>query len=72
MWLLDSYVVLASGDLVDGREAASAANCPAFPAIKMLYKVFDASTAARYGNGDVGDSSANKKSCLRYWYLRES
>ncbi|GMS88293.1 hypothetical protein PENTCL1PPCAC_10468 [Pristionchus entomophagus] len=57
VWLLDSYVVLASGDLVDGREPASSANCPAFPAIKMLYKVFDANTAASDPRANGEDAS---------------
>ncbi|GMT17303.1 hypothetical protein PFISCL1PPCAC_8600, partial [Pristionchus fissidentatus] len=55
IWLLDSYVVLASGDLVDGSSPTSA--CPAFPAIKMLYKVFDAATAASDPRANGEDAS---------------
>lgn len=49
IWLLESYVVLTNGDLreagVNGATPPSDAT-HSFPALKMLYKVFDAESAA--------------------------
>ncbi|KAL6725498.1 hypothetical protein Aduo_007547 [Ancylostoma duodenale] len=48
IWLLDSYVVAATGELHKEEEEDNGAlsDIRPFPAVKMLYKVFDAQSAA--------------------------
>ncbi|CAI4228860.1 unnamed protein product [Auanema sp. JU1783] len=59
VWILDSYVLLASGDLtaVDKNGEQGRENIKPFPAIKMLYKVFDAETAASDPRANGEDAS---------------
>ncbi|KAK6046636.1 hypothetical protein COOONC_15859 [Cooperia oncophora] len=57
IWLLDSYVVAASGELHDEDTVESGMEIHPFPAVKMLYKVFDAQSAATDPRANGEDAS---------------
>ncbi|VDO29223.1 unnamed protein product [Haemonchus placei] len=57
IWLLDSYIVAASGELHDEETMESEAEIHPFPAVKMLYKVFDAQSAANDPRANGEDAS---------------
>uniref|UniRef100_A0A915AFL5 E3 ubiquitin-protein ligase E3D n=1 Tax=Parascaris univalens TaxID=6257 RepID=A0A915AFL5_PARUN len=62
IWLLESYVVLTSGELVegvyvDGNEATDNVAVRSFPALKMLYKVFDGESARSDPRANGEDTS---------------
>uniref|UniRef100_A0A914WFA6 E3 ubiquitin-protein ligase E3D n=1 Tax=Plectus sambesii TaxID=2011161 RepID=A0A914WFA6_9BILA len=76
IWLLESYVVLTNGDLREaGVNGVNGATLPtdathSFPALKMLYKVFDAESAASDPRATGQDASVGlvdqpHGSCLR-------
>lgn len=57
IWLLDSYIVAAMGELRSGENEDSQHKICPFPAVKMLYKVFDAQSAANDPRANGEDSS---------------
>ncbi|KJH48316.1 hypothetical protein DICVIV_05557 [Dictyocaulus viviparus] len=57
IWLLDSYIVAASGELHNEDSGESQCEFRPFPAVKMLYKVFDAQSAANDPRANGEDSS---------------
>ncbi|RCN48660.1 hypothetical protein ANCCAN_05299 [Ancylostoma caninum] len=59
IWLLDSYVVAATGELQKEEEEDNGAlsDIRPFPAVKMLYKVFDAQSAATDPRANGEDAS---------------
>lgn len=57
VWLLDSYIVAAVGELRDEEIEISQHEVHPFPAVKMLYKVFDAQSAANDPRANGEDSS---------------
>ncbi|VDM66173.1 unnamed protein product, partial [Strongylus vulgaris] len=59
IWLLDSYVVAATGELHEDEEEQNRklGEIRPFPAVKMLYKVFDAHTAATDPRANGEDAS---------------
>lgn len=57
IWLLDSYVVAASGELRNDNNAETLNEVQPFPAVKMLYKVFDAQSAATDPRANGEDAS---------------
>ncbi|PAV57272.1 hypothetical protein WR25_04697 isoform A [Diploscapter pachys] len=57
IWLLESYVVLATGMLHEKAPNENEEAVRPFPAIKMLYKVFDAATAASDPRANGEDAS---------------
>ncbi|VDM85673.1 unnamed protein product, partial [Strongylus vulgaris] len=57
IWLLDSYVVAATGELQEDEGEQNRSEIRPFPAVKMLYKVFDAHTAATDPRANGEDAS---------------
>ncbi|WKY03056.1 hypothetical protein Q1695_016390 [Nippostrongylus brasiliensis] len=57
IWLLDSYVVAATGELRNEDTEESQVEVHPFPAVKMLYKVFDAQSAATDPRANGEDAS---------------
>ncbi|KAE9414519.1 hypothetical protein Angca_000596, partial [Angiostrongylus cantonensis] len=57
IWLLDSYIVAAMGELRDEENESPQPEIRPFPAVKMLYKVFDAQSAASDPRANGEDSS---------------
>ncbi|EJD75347.1 hypothetical protein, variant [Loa loa] len=59
IWLLDSYVVISQGELIEAEAEAEENNrlVYSFPALKMLYKIFDAESAKTDPRANGEDAS---------------
>ncbi|VDN92631.1 unnamed protein product [Brugia pahangi] len=57
VWLLDSYVVISQGELVGSETEGNDRLVYSFPALKMLYKIFDAESAKTDPRANGEDAS---------------
>ncbi|VDO21014.1 unnamed protein product [Brugia timori] len=57
VWLLDSYVVISQGELVESETEGNDRLVYSFPALKMLYKIFDAESAKTDPRANGEDAS---------------
>uniref|UniRef100_A0A158Q858 E3 ubiquitin-protein ligase E3D n=1 Tax=Elaeophora elaphi TaxID=1147741 RepID=A0A158Q858_9BILA len=57
IWLLDSYVVISQGELTESEAEGSDRLVYSFPALKMLYKIFDAESAKTDPRANGEDAS---------------
>ncbi|KAL4003402.1 HECT-like Ubiquitin-conjugating enzyme (E2)-binding family protein [Acanthocheilonema viteae] len=57
IWLLDSYVVISQGELTEVEAEGNDKLVYSFPALKMLYKIFDAESAKTDPRANGEDAS---------------
>ncbi|KAM3723017.1 E3 ubiquitin-protein ligase E3D [Dirofilaria immitis] len=57
IWLLDSYVVISQGELTETETEENGELVYSFPALKMLYKIFDAESAKTDPRANGEDAS---------------
>ncbi|CAG9531777.1 unnamed protein product [Cercopithifilaria johnstoni] len=57
IWLLDSYVVISQGELIEVEAEGNDKLVYAFPALKMLYKIFDIESAKTDPRANGEDAS---------------
>ncbi|VDK78525.1 unnamed protein product [Litomosoides sigmodontis] len=57
IWLLDSYVVISQGNLIEADAGENDKLVYSFPALKMFYKIFDAESAKTDPRANGGDAS---------------